>query len=113
MLKKAPEFYEEARRVARHCCHNYIIGWNRWGLPHTVCIDYIREQMLIAPAPPHNPGRNKILGGVFSKGAGFCRVEMVASQSKGCHNRSITLWTLPEYLPAIRKEQLKKLQEAQ
>lgn len=99
--KKDPRFIEEARRIARHCCHKWTLGFHRWGLPRTVCADYIREEMYIERVPDD---RHKVMGSIFK--TGFVRVGFINSQAKGSHNRMIGLWTLPEYLEEIKNFQL-------
>jgi len=92
-----PEFLEEARRGARHCCHNPMLGRNYYGIPHTVTADFVRSHMQITTGAPN---KNNLMGSVFRKG--FVRVGYVASKAEGHHACMIGLWTLPKYEKVVR-----------
>lgn len=92
-----PAFLEEARRIARHCCHANL-GLRLWNTPHTVNSDYIREQMYIERVPDD---RHKVMGSVFRKG--FIRVGFMSSGAEGSHGRVIGLWTIEKYIEVVRK----------
>jgi len=93
-----PEFLEEARRLARHCCHNPMLGRNLYGIPHTVTADYVRSQMQIKTGKPN---KNNVMGSIFRKG--FVRVGYIASKAERHHACMIGLWTLPKYEKVVRE----------
>lgn len=100
MARDHAKFMEEARRIARHGCHDPTTGLNRYRIPHTVAIDHVREQMYIEPDPLNKT--NKLLGSVF-RADYFIKIGMVATKSEGCHARLVMLWTLEKYAARVKQ----------
>jgi len=92
-----PQFLEEARRIARHCCYANL-GMNLYQVPNTVTSDYVRIHMFVEV---RIDGKNNIMGSVFKKG--FVRVGFVSSKAEGSHGTIRRLWTMPQYEISVRK----------
>jgi len=91
---------DEARRIARHHCHNPELGKMKYGVPHTVTSDHVRDKMFIEPRVD---GKNNWMGTVFRKG--FVRVGFVSSKAEGSHGTIRRLWTLPKYFDYVKRFQ--------